>query len=175
MAAYFEYVFWGLLLVTVDVRIQRFDILPDFLGYLLVLAGCRGLVAASPDFGTAAIFSGLLIPVSLLDFVTPSPAAIALTFVGLLLNCGVIWFLLGGIMSLGASYQRPDLATKADERRRAYIIGAGVAMLGILVGQASPGTGSLLVILAAVVMLVLVVLVLHLIWQMKQLVREGKS
>ena len=48
IATRFGQVFWGLLLVILDVTINRFDILPDFIGYILVAVGLGGLTGLSP-------------------------------------------------------------------------------------------------------------------------------
>jgi hypothetical protein len=173
MAVYLGYLFWGLLLVLVDFEVNHFDLFPDFVGYLLVVVGCRGLVSASPQFGTAATFSGLLVGLSLLNLAIRGTALTVLSLAGIALNCSMIWFLLGGIMSLADSYRRPDLAVLAENRRMAYVALMGVVGLILLLAQVSSALGFLLTVVTFVVMLVLVVLILHLIWQMKETVRNG--
>ncbi len=173
MAVYLGYLFWGLLLALADLEINHFDLLPDFVGYLLVAVGCRGLVSVSPQFDTAATFGWLLVGLSLLNLVVRGAALTVLSLAGIVLNCGMMWFLLGGIMSLAASYRRPDLAASAENRRSAYMILMGVIALILLLAQVSPALGTLLALATFVMMLVLVVLILHLTWQMKELVRGG--
>ena len=60
MASHFAKLFWGLLLVILDFKINGFDLLPDGLGYLIVAAGCGGLGRLSSRFPSARFLCFLL-------------------------------------------------------------------------------------------------------------------
>lgn len=53
MRSSFGYIFWGLLIVMVDININGFDILPDVLGHILVATGTARLAPLSSQFVTA--------------------------------------------------------------------------------------------------------------------------
>ena len=54
------YIFWGYILTLLDFNINRFDILPDFIGYALIFAGVHKLSALSKHFSKARIFSAIM-------------------------------------------------------------------------------------------------------------------
>ncbi len=93
---------------------------------------------------------------------------IALTYglITTIVNCAMMWQLLGGIGEFARSRQRHDLAERAAHRRLAYV----VIMIGsTLIGFAMSGSrnaGPLVIILVGS-MLILMVMILHLIHRMK--------
>ena len=62
-----SYIFFGWLLVFLNFTINGFDILPDFIGYLLIFAGVNKLVEKSPYFSEARIFALVMCMVSFSD------------------------------------------------------------------------------------------------------------
>lgn len=62
-----SYIFFGWLLVFLNFTINGFDILPDFIGYLLIFAGVNKLAEKSPYFGEARIFALVMCMVSFSD------------------------------------------------------------------------------------------------------------
>ena len=57
------YIFFGYLLVFLNIRINGFDIMPDFIGYLLIFAGANKLRERSSYFSKArfwALFMGVV-------------------------------------------------------------------------------------------------------------------
>lgn len=120
MRSSFNHIFWGLLLVFLDFRINGFDLLPNGLGYLLIALGASQLVLQSPKFGAASALSAVLILAWLCGFVVSGELA---QFVGLstmVLSVALNWFLLGGIMDVSSARNRPDLAERASQLRIAY-------------------------------------------------------
>lgn len=59
--------FWGLLFTVINIRIQGFDIVPDVIGYLLVIAGLGKIQAYEEMFSTAKKFAYLLVLLSLIN------------------------------------------------------------------------------------------------------------
>ena len=129
MAAKFGYIFWGLLLVILDLKFNRFDALPDFVGHILVALGCRGLTGISPHFSRASKLSWALAVLRFLSLVLPDNATHGLGYALLTLDCLTIWFLLGGIMDLAVARQRLDLAKRASVRRVGYIVLIGLVQV----------------------------------------------
>lgn len=62
-----SYIFFGWLLVFLNFTINGFDILPDFIGYLLIFGGVNRLAEKSPYFSEARIFALVMCMVSFSD------------------------------------------------------------------------------------------------------------
>jgi hypothetical protein len=163
-------IFWGLLLVILNIRIYRFDVLPDFIGYILVAVGAGGLVAVSGRFITARYLSWMLMPVSLLSLVPDHELGLLPYLVQATLNIGMIWSLLGGIADLAVSCGRLDLAGHAAKRRTLYASFMGFSVLLILQARADRSEAGLAAVLIVIAMLVITVLVLQLIWKVRDAV-----
>lgn len=66
----FNRIFWGLLFVVLDIRISSLDlVLPDFVGYILIVSGLSRLTPYHQWFRTARILAFILIFVSLTTLV----------------------------------------------------------------------------------------------------------
>jgi hypothetical protein len=84
----------------------------------------------------------------------------------MVVNCAMIWQLLGGIGEFALSRQRQDLAERAGNRRVAYVaIMTGTSLLAFAM-QGSRNAGPLATILV-IAMLILIVMILHLIHRVK--------
>jgi hypothetical protein len=59
MIKYINYIFWGLFFVILDLNINRFDILPDFIGYILAAIGAGGLINSSNQFSVMTMGRGI--------------------------------------------------------------------------------------------------------------------
>lgn len=161
MTKKFGRIFWGLLFVILDISINQFDLLPDFIGYILVAVGARGLVATSSRFGTASTLSWILTLLSLMGFFTSGDVATLLGIVNLIVDCAMMWTLLGGVIEFTASNDRLDLAERASHRRIAYVVLlCTVTFIGFL-GRGAP------VVIMAVTLVVLVIMILHLIHRVR--------
>lgn len=166
MAALFSYLFWGLLLVILDFSINGFDLLADGVGYLIVAAGCRGLSQLSTKFATARTLCFVLAVLWLLGFAVHRDLAIPYWLVTMVVNCAMIWQLLGGIGEFAMSRERQDLADRASNRRVAYVaIMVGTSLFDLAM-QRSRDAGPIAIVLV-IGMLVLIVMILHLIHRVK--------
>ncbi|MHC4877401.1 MAG: hypothetical protein ACYTGL_12980 [Planctomycetota bacterium] len=166
MATHFSQLFWGLLLVILDFKINGFDLLVDGIGYLIVAAGCGGLAELSPRFALARTLSFILAVLWLIGFGITGEAAIAYGFLVLIVNCTFMWQLLGGIAEFAQSRQRPDLGERAHNRRLGYVIVMVVSQLLAIAAQGSRDAAPLAIVLVAA-MLILLVMILHLIHRVK--------
>lgn len=59
--------FWGFLLVIFNFRIQGFDILPDVIGYILIIKALQGLAHQHEDYGKGISFAVMLAVLSLVN------------------------------------------------------------------------------------------------------------
>jgi hypothetical protein len=175
MIKHIGYIFWGLLLVILDFRLNQFDVLPDFVGYILVALGCGGLVTASSKFTIARNSCWALLVLSLVELIVTGDLRAILAIIQLAVNCTMMWFLLGGFMDLSLSIGRPDLAGKAGNRRMVYVALTCVASLLGFVAQQTRDISTMAIIVIVVAMVVLVVMILHLIHQIKSVLIENSN
>jgi hypothetical protein len=160
-------IFWGLAIIAVDIRAGRFDVLPDFVGYILVALGAAGLVGWSAQFQTVRLLSWVLVgfPVALMIF---SGSILKLIWlVNVVLDGALMWFLLGGIMAFSESRSRKEWISQASTYRWAY---AGLLAVGVLtsfIAAALPGVAKLLGFVTFVATLIVVALILYLLHQVK--------
>jgi hypothetical protein len=172
----FGQIFWGLLLVILDININHIDILPDFIGYILVAMGCRGLATISRGFVNAATLSWILAVFALTDYVPMDhDVSAVLSLVHLALDCTMMWFLLGGVMEFAAARHRMDLSLQAAHRRIAYIaLTCAATFIAHLAGRAD--YGALTVGISILVcILILLFLILRLICQVRHELTGGDA
>ncbi len=66
-------IFWGILLITLDITFNGIDfITPDFIGYILITSALYHLSKIHQSFTQAKILSTILIFLSLTDFINPT-------------------------------------------------------------------------------------------------------
>jgi len=167
MSTRFAQVFWGLLLVILDFKINRIDILPDFLGYILVAIGCSGLASISRHFSTASTLSWILVAFAFVGYALRGSASTVFGILNLAVDCAMMWFLLGGVMELAVARQRTDLSERASNRRIAYVVVMCLATLAGLVAQGSRDAAVVMVVVLVICILPLLFLILHLIHRAK--------
>jgi hypothetical protein len=165
-----SFIFWGLFLVILDLNINQFDLLPDFIGYILVAVGSRGLINSSNQFATSRICCWLLAALSIIDIIVKGQLLIVLGLFGLVINCIMMWFLLGGFSDIALKFNRSDLSGKALTRRIVYIALSCATMLIWLLALAFRAIAPLATVTIVIAMIVLVIMILHLIYQIKTIV-----
>jgi hypothetical protein len=163
----FGQIFWGLLLVILDFRINRIDILPDLIGYILVAVGCAGLAGVSRHFSTASVLSWVLAAFPLIACALRGSTATVFGFLSLAVDCAMMWFLLGGVMELAAARERMDLSTHAANRRIAYGALMGLAALAGFVAQGSRDAAVVMAVVLVICTLLVLFLILDLIHRAK--------
>ncbi|EDL59553.1 hypothetical protein [Gimesia maris] len=166
MATRLRQIFWGLLIVILDISFNGFDLLPDGIGYLLMAAGCYGLASWSPKFLTTQTLCLVLAVLWLIHFAIHGSNAILFNFVRQVTDCAMIWQLLGGIREYTLTKERPDLARRAENRRIAYVAIMVVTFLLTLAMEGSPDASPLAIVLA-IAMLITLIMILHLIHRVK--------
>ena len=159
MASAFLKLFWGLVLVYCDFKINQLDLLPDFVGYLLVALGCSELNRYVPKFSAPYVASLALVVLSIIDMLAVTEPAFAL--VCAVVNCVLIWSLFGGLADLARQYSRHDLIEKANFRRTAYVIVSALAWFVTISATRVQAPLGFLVLIGS---LATCVLVLHLIY-----------
>ncbi|MGD8191428.1 hypothetical protein ACQCN2_15715 [Brevibacillus ginsengisoli] len=126
-------VFWGILLVFLDFRFNGFDVLPDLIGFILMLIGFSQLSTLNIRFNNAKIATIPLLFFSILELFhvqtdiplsTTEPlsgVAVLLSLCGTVLNLYVIFNLCKGIEELALQSGKMELADMANTRWRYYL------------------------------------------------------
>lgn len=158
----------GLILAFIDVNLFRFDILPDFIGYSLIAVATHTLAQYTATFQRARNVALPLSVLSLLTYLVSLGVAQLLLLAEAILTILLVWFLLGALMQFADDRGRPDLAGHALNYRRIYVGIAGFAFLIQLAAYAQPDAAEGFVALMGVAILVILVLILRLIYVVRQ-------
>lgn len=116
-------VVWGLVLVAADIRIDSVDVIPDPLGWLLVLGGLVPLSRLDPWFTGATVAAGCALAMSVPDLMTALQGWLGLAYAALQLALV--------ICTCGALLRR--LQDPADRRSAGIIRTFSLALAGVLV------------------------------------------
>jgi hypothetical protein len=167
--------FWGLAVVGIDFRLGRWDVLPDFAGYVLIALGATGLVGWSRHFQTARVLSWILVPVSVSLLVFHGGLGKLLWMFSVALDGGLMWFLLGGVIGFAESRNRPEWMSRASLYRRAYL---GLLGAGLVIGWIAPALPNVARVLGSVtfvLMLLMFAVILYLLHQVKGEAASGSQ
>lgn len=143
--------FWGYFLIILDFTVRGFDILPDVLGYGLLLAGFLYFSKLSADFKLEIIPTTVSIALCLIDFYQVvaahvsgmNPVAFPLWFsaaysaFGLLVDLAIISLMFRGFYKMAADVGHQDFATDLYHMGWAVILLQLVILvnfIGILIG-----------------------------------------
>ncbi|MFC6357844.1 hypothetical protein [Luteococcus peritonei] len=164
---------WGLVAVLVDLRLNGFDVLPDVVGWGLVLAGLWALASLAVDFARArlAALLGLVAAgIELGLFFSEGRYPVAESLAGVVvttctLACG--WFLLHGVarraraVAPGAVERSLVLAHRLlavfGLLLAGEMVGLVIAMTGRELNLTLSGPGALVVVFVGIVLLVVAV------------------
>lgn len=133
-------IFWGLIIVMINIYIGQFDILADFIGYFLVASGL-GKTATFTKARSAAILLGIL---SIPMLFQPHPAPFTelpannltlfmlLSIIGMgLLHFLLIYWMLQGMIKICNKLEATQLAKSAHARLIFYMIGTFLTLLAL--------------------------------------------
>ena len=116
---------------------QRIEIviIPDFVGYILIVIGLGMLSPLHLRFKKARIFAAIMILLSLGDFLKLKDIAFqhgnftywletlfAITPIGTILDLIMVWHICGGIIELAAASENRHLAQVGTTRRNLYLV-----------------------------------------------------
>ena len=140
---------WGLLLVVLDLRIDDLDLLPDPVGWLVVLLAVGSLSRLHRAFAVAAAAAALGLVASVPDWMAPGQSLVAMaTSVA---ETVLVFATCTGIMSLA-----PDRRASANAIRW-WDLGLSVALVPVLaLAAADPAFGVAAVLLGIAALVVLI-------------------
>lgn len=155
--------FWGFVLLLIDIRVNRFDILPDFIGYWMISTAARDLSSLVPEFRSVRSQAGALAGLDIIQLFTfGSPLETILGFVGTALNCALVWQLLGGVARDCFVHGHYDLVQSAHFRRSLYVgcmIAVGcISFIALFYKQLVSGIGLIVMITGFAAMILVVTL-----------------
>lgn len=128
-------IFWGLLLVFVDIRLNQFDIVPDLIGYIIAYAGFSQLSSYHSHFANAKLAVIPLLLFSILElFQFPASYQVSMTeaapmtgpmllvaLAATVLSLYMIYQLCNGLGYLARQAGAPELAQKSEKRWKYYL------------------------------------------------------
>lgn len=152
MSSGFSLLFWGLLLLFPPLYIKGIDILPDFIGYILIFRGLQYLVSESKYFVMARKISFPLIVLSLINiynfqyhydlFVSISYVLDIIKAIVLALNIYLVYNLCSGTIELAEARDNDYMANTVKQRWYVYL-GAGVVFIVLSLLSFFPFSGEL--------------------------------
>ncbi|GBF74126.1 hypothetical protein PA598K_02457 [Paenibacillus sp. 598K] len=132
MRTNFRKLSWGFLFVLLDIRLGFIDILPDFVGYLLILSALRQLDRHYPGYNKAwpaavVLCLASLVPVGpqfnlLLQPLPPSPLWVGLTGLHQLLLLALVVAIFGTLTRHARSQGKIELANASRNRMRLFVL-----------------------------------------------------
>lgn len=172
----YKRVMWGLIIALLDIRIGPIDILPDFMGYILITMGLSELAEQHVNYGKAKNFSQWLILFSLTDiykvsgnstYFSISNSGIFFMFismVGVMIKLFMVYYICRAIIGVSAEKGLDEIGRKSDLRWRAYLYINGAMLIlmpfGIIIRP--PYTAALIVpVIAALVIEILLISLVH--------------
>jgi hypothetical protein len=127
--AAFQKLFWGFLLIMLDIRIQGIDILPDVIGYYFFYSGMTMLASESEHFQKGTSYAIIMMVLSVFNLyeapaggsiVGPaasfSPVYFALSVAGLILSLLTAYHLFRGIQEMAVARKLPGIEAEAGTR-----------------------------------------------------------
>jgi hypothetical protein len=131
----FGKLYWGILFIMIDFRLQGFDVLPDIIGYILFAIGFGILVSNSEYFEKARNFNIPMIILSLFS-VYEKPAqggggiqigslgafGILIGIASIILGLLVMYNLFMGIKDLAVQKEQVGFCEEADKRWNQYLL-----------------------------------------------------
>jgi hypothetical protein len=175
MRTQFGYIFWGLIFVVLHFKINGFDILPDIIGYGMIVMGASRLAAHSNQFHVASSFSILLAIFWVIGLAITGDAEFLLGIVVGIANCAMMWSLLGGVAEFTTARNRTDLAESAYQLRVFYVAFIAGVFVFSLIARNSGAFGGLIAIVAVILMITLLVLIMRLIHRVRYEVADEEG
>ncbi|MGZ9584524.1 hypothetical protein [Paenibacillus marinisediminis] len=178
----FMIVFWGLLFVLLDFKVQGFDILPDIIGLILLIIGYTQLSSENEHFKRARTISIVYAVITIMTWVFPinydigmSPStltgiAILLSFIFVAVDLILIYSHCSGIEEVARKLGQYEFAERAMSRWKYYWMAAASALVALLFAFLSASFAMILILVAGIAIIVVSVLLLKLTYDAGKLV-----
>lgn len=186
MTTAFSQLFWGFLFTMLDFRINRFDILPDIVGLLLIVLACNELRRYQARFNVAFAIAIPLLVLSLIEllrigsidvsFVGTRPvdpigsviaASVIFALIVFVLDLVMVFHVCAGVWEMAGQRGLNELAREARSRWSLYLATAIIGMLFLLVAagsvRSSGALGGLVALFFLLFVFIIVVTILFLV------------
>ena len=183
MAKALNKIFWGSLLVFFNFHINHFDILPNFLGYLVIYIGLTGLMSYSEQFSKAKTYVLILAVVSIpliyqfevniteqVRITTNTYILMAIYLVVAFVQLGFVYHFMRGLLEIAQKAPFSPLEKKTGTVLRFYIIltlGTQIISLLIFIPHALDLLLAPIILVLAIVSFVVEIVLLVLIRQFR--------
>ncbi|CAM3055636.1 hypothetical protein PASE110613_14630 [Paenibacillus sediminis] len=141
--AYYS-ILWGLLLVVLDFRFGTFDVLPDVLGYVLIIIGLSTLKTIDRHFTISWWAAAAMIVISIVTFFQPvsslemstavqsiSVVQIGWAFLLIILDIVMIYGICKGIIGHATLYNNQDLVQFAKRSLNTYVTLSVISLIAL--------------------------------------------
>lgn len=121
----FMIVFWGLVISIIDIRINGVNLIPDFIGYLIIIVGLGRAKELDSSFKIARFASWILAPLAVTDIIKIDGTQNSLWPLSVLTSIIYIvftWFLLDGIIETARQYENEYVKRLAEKVRIAATV-----------------------------------------------------
>jgi hypothetical protein len=159
----FMSIFWGLVMTLADVRINHLDLVPDSIGYLIVLSGLWRLAPLHGSFGIASGCALTMVVLSLPDLIAAEHPL--LTILTIVVDLSMFWAMCGGIAALASASGRGGLAEAALTRRNLLALVSAINLVVIVLARDEPVQVKEFLIPLVVFTFAVLFLLLHLTWR----------
>jgi len=171
-----KWIFAGALFIILDFRVMGFDVIPDFVGCILILGGLRRLEVYSPLLRRGKIFAAVNLALSLTDFYSVeyplgeapdwlTTYALILAPIGLIFSLLTLYHILYGIADMARQARVEDLALRGRGVFAAKAVSGVMGSLSVMAGMLIPELAAPFVIPVIAVALVIEVFYLYFLYR----------
>lgn len=173
--------FWGIIFTAINIRIQGFDIVPDVIGYIMVIIGLGRIEKYEEKFSSAKKIAYVLAVLSLTNIVQPQAQSSPVTYsagvfggipwlatllmiVGILASIYFAYFMCMGMKTLLIRVGDHTLAGICDDRWKLILaaeVGLLVSMLTVMLGVPFGLIIAMVFGVLALIALVMFILLIH--------------
>ncbi|WNS76616.1 hypothetical protein RRV45_06310 [Bacillus sp. DTU_2020_1000418_1_SI_GHA_SEK_038] len=174
-------VFWGLILVLIDINIIIIDILPDIIGYFIAVSGLNQLQAYSSYFSKA---KGLAISLALLSLVTifqspPIPLdefslsnmslfVMVISMIHGIIHLFMVYYTILGLIEMAENEGSMLFAKSAKKGVRTYVIGTFASLAAVpFFMNVDDSAGFYIIGLSAITTIIMEIIILVLLRQFR--------
>lgn len=127
--------YWGLIIILLDIRIMGFDVLPDLWGYIMILSALSSLESSHKGFGKAKPFAIVLLILSIMDIYQINGNALngftvnnttiifmMITTVAIAMDIFMVYYITISIMELAENSNLNELYEITLCRTKSYVV-----------------------------------------------------
>ncbi len=173
-------IFWGLIFVLLDFNVGRFDIIPDFVGYVLIALGIgelmkhgyRSLEREQKLTYVMIVISLAIYPISAGSGRIQTGLMNIINLVMLILSIMIIWGIISWVLDAEQLTGRNFRGAHLQNRYRLVVILMGITYVAGLAALVMPIFMGVIVVIAAIIGFIAYILFLVAFYQTKELYQD---